>query len=158
MKAFTKFLMMASIVITSSLIISCSSDDDASENAAVVGEWRSTTFTTRVFVDGELESTDVDTSDNKNYTEVTFNSDNTFTEYTYETFTNSNGEEVVEETIDSGEYRILDNSLTLLLNESVEIFEEFTVSENQLDLTFIESYTDANQDFVSRTTLSFDRK
>lgn len=152
-------IILVTVVLTSVVFTSCNSDDDSSDAPSIVGVWLTTGSNTEEFTNNVSDGTSPNTINNDNFSRLTFNTDNTFIDYSSDSFVDSsNGQTIIETSTDPGTYTISGNSLFITYDGDTDIEEvEFSLSTNILTTIFTEEYVDSNNDnkrFSTTTTFS----
>ena len=151
------FLVMVAVMP----FISCSSDDDSSGGQdQLVGKWRESKSTEKSYVDGEFVETEVTETTDKDYFEVEFKADGTFSEFYFESYLSNgdSGEEIVETSTDGGTYEVKGDKIILHYNPYSDgsdggTFEaQFSVSASSLTVISIYQETYDNKTYRDETT------
>ncbi|UII76441.1 hypothetical protein LV716_01255 [Flagellimonas sp. HMM57] len=149
---------LAVMVFATTLSTSCDSDDS---EPVIEGIWLLTSSSTEEFTNNVSDGTETETVDADNFIRLTFDVDGTFSEF--ESYsTTDNGEVVVKTFTSTGTYEASFNSdsgnvLSMTYGIDTETFE-FTLSQTQLGIEYVEEYTQNGDQKRYVTTETYDRQ
>src|SRR5690606_15200702 len=155
------FLVMVAVLP----FISCSNDDDNGGQATVIGKWRESKSTEKSFENGEYVDTKVTETTTKEYFELDFKADGTFTEFVSEVYLSNgdSGEEIVETSTSGGIYELKGDIIIITYppnedGEEAEVLEmPYSVSANTLTIISVDEYSYDDIDYKDETTIEFHR-
>ncbi len=156
MKKFktTKSIILTALMVVGTLFTSCSKDDNNDENSnpSIVGVWRTTAGVNEIFKDGVSQGKTNRVIDAKNYFDITFKADATFSIYDVS--------EEHGETTDPGTYTIASNELSLVYDgDDTEVFKHlYTLTKNNLVLIDTEVVTEEGVTTKTVNTFTFTRQ
>lgn len=117
-------------------------ENDCCNKPSIVGTWLEASSSTEVFTNNVSEGTITETVDAGNFIRITFHADGTFDDlqsYSY----SDNGDLVVQTSTDIGTYSIKGNLLTVTYDGETDTGPvEFTLSETQLVIEYVEEFTE----------------
>ena len=153
MKSQIKFY---SLFVIFTLLFSCPSDDAVPQT--IVGDWILVSSNTTQFINGTQDYSEDFVVNQDNYSRLSFLADGTYIEFTSYTYTDINGDTVVDTDTDSGTYITNGNLLSISYDNGPDVFNiEYIISGNQLDTFFFEEYVFNGDVFREEYRASFIR-
>ena len=159
LKKLKSLLVLTAVLLTSIVFTSCNSDDD--KDASIVGTWLQVSGSSETLRNGESISEYTDVVDADNYSKITFNADGTFSELYSESYDGQ-----VETSTDTGVYTISGNTISVTYdyeNEEENEYDDntvltFEVSSTQLIVSYLEEYTNNDDEYVYKGSTTFVRE
>ncbi len=151
-------ILLAVVVFATTLSTSCSRDES---EPIIEGIWLQASSSTEEFTNNVSDGITTNTVDADNFIRLTFDVDGTFSEF--ESYTSIvDGEAVVKTSTSTGTYKASFNSdsgnvLSMTYGVDTEKLE-FTLSHTQLEIEYVEEYTQNDDQKRSVTTATYNRQ